>query len=153
MSVITQIRAWFTKAIPDPNEKSIHTQLGVHIEEVSEMFAPLGRALTTVASAEELQMHENALFVLSKNLKKFPKGHNIDLLRLDRTKLLDALCDQIVTAVGVAHMLRMDIEGALEEVADSNDSKFDKLGNPIFDENRKIKKGPNYRKPDLSKFI
>ena len=38
---------------------------------------------------------------------------------------LDALCDQIVTAIGVAHMSGMDIQGALQEVANSNDSKFE----------------------------
>lgn len=153
MSVITQIRDWFSKAVPNPNEKAVHTQLGVHMEEIAEMFRPIEIAASTVQGGTELKMHGNALDNLSKSLKRFPKGHNIDLLRLDRTQLLDALCDQIVTSVGVAHMLGMDIEGALEEVADSNDSKFDKWGQPIFDENRKIQKGPYYRRPDLSPFI
>lgn len=45
-----------------------------------------------------------------------------------------------------------DIVGALQEVNRSNWSKFEN-GEPIFDENGKIKKGPNYRPPDLSKFV
>ena len=46
----------------------------------------------------------------------------------------------------------LDIEGALKEVADSNDSKFDDEGRPIFNEQLKIMKGPNYFRPQLVKF-
>ena len=67
--------------------------------------------------------------------------------------VLDSLADQIVTAVGTAHMNGMDIVGALHEVNGSNFSKFDDEGNPIFNDNKKIMKGPNYYKPDLVKFL
>lgn len=70
----------------------------------------------------------------------------------DKTELLDALCDQIVTAVGVAHMFGMNIEGALTEVNRSNWSKFVNEA-PVFDENGKIAKGPDYTPPDLTEFL
>ena len=76
----------------------------------------------------------------------------LDLTQIDRIVLLNALCDQIVTAVGTAHMLGMDIHGALAEVAASNDSKFGEDGHPIFNQEQKIVKGPNYRAPDLSRY-
>ena len=66
-------------------------------------------------------------------------------------ELLDALCDQIVTAVGVAHMFGMNIEGAMDEVNRSNFSKFVD-GKPVFNEHGKIIKGPNYTPPDLTGF-
>ena len=69
-----------------------------------------------------------------------------------RTELLDALCDQIVTAVGVAHMFGLDIEGALAEVNRSNWSKFVD-GKPTFDANGKIAKPATYSKPDLTPFL
>jgi hypothetical protein len=59
------------------------------------------------------------------------------------------LADQIVTAVGIASMLDMDIVGALQEVNRSNYSKFVN-GRAVFDENGKIKKGADYSKPDLT---
>ena len=62
------------------------------------------------------------------------------------------MCDQIVTAVGVAHMLGYDIEGALAEVNASNFSKFEN-GQPVFNESGKIKKGTFYREPELLPFI
>ena len=49
-------------------------------------------------------------------------------------------------------MLKLPILDALHEVNRSNWSKFVD-GNPVFDENMKIVKGPNYFKPDLSKFF
>ena len=65
---------------------------------------------------------------------------------------LDALSDQIVTAVGVAHMQGYDIVGAMNEINESNFSKFED-GQPIFDDNRKIIKGKNYRKAKLEPFL
>ena len=47
----------------------------------------------------------------------------------------------------------MDVHGALQDVADSNDSKFDDNGMPIFNEQKKIIKGPNYVKPNLVDFV
>jgi len=66
--------------------------------------------------------------------------------------LLDALCDQIVTATGVGHMMNMKLPLALEEVNASNYSKFVN-GEPIFNENKKIMKGPSYFKPSLEFHI
>ena len=70
----------------------------------------------------------------------------------DKTELLDALCDQIITAIGVAHMFGMNIEGALTEINRSNWSKFVNEA-PVFDENGKITKGPDYTPPDLTEFL
>ena len=52
----------------------------------------------------------------------------------------------------------MHVGGHLEEirrieVQESNMSKLDTNGKPIFNEQGKVMKGPNYFKPDLSKFL
>lgn len=146
---LAQISTWLQDAFPEPKEKNVHTQMGVHFEEVHEMLQPLiesepiedGPLLRSSAKLDELQ-------------RALKTGNiQLDLDKLDRESLLDALCDQIVTAIGVAHMLGMDIQGALQEVADSNDSKFDDQGLPIFDENLKLVKGPSYFKADLKPYI
>lgn len=144
---IQSIADWFAKAVPKPAEKNAQTQIGCHFEEVAEMLATFGSTdhLTDVALKTAVQ----ALNGLSKLVKE--KGQLF--LRPGRQEeLLDALCDQIVTSVGVAHMLRYDITGALEEVNASNWSKFAE-GSPIFDENKKILKGPDYFQPQLGSFI
>lgn len=64
---------------------------------------------------------------------------------------LDALCDLIVTCVGLAYMMGYDLHAALEVVNASNWSKFED-GQPVFDEQGKIQKGKNYRAPSLEAF-
>ena len=152
LNQIRQIKRWFELAVPAPTEQNIQSQLGVQFEEVSEMLCVLKEAANSYSEREQLAFVTDAVGFAQRRLKEGRQGISINLGDLDRVELLDALCDQIVTAVGVAHMLDLDIEGALKEVADSNDSKFDDNGQPIFNERLKIMKGLHYFKADLTKF-
>ena len=150
MSVIDNIFNWFKKAVPEPNNKNIHTQLGVHFEEVAEMLL----ALSGDDDQTEVLLHNAYLanYLLANHLKNSVGALNLDMSNQARVELLDALCDQIVTATGVGYMLGMNLPMALEEVNASNYSKFVN-GEPIFNENKKIMKGPNYFKPSLEFHI
>lgn len=139
-------KLWFEKAVPKPTSKNIHTQIGVHFEEVSEFTESL-YGLTNETS-KLLANAEDALKALAKHLKECDGVLSVP----DRVETLDGLGDQIVTATGVAHMLSMDIVGALYEINASNYSKFVN-GEPVFDENMKVKKGTHYFKPSLAKFV
>lgn len=150
---VKRIKNWFESAIPDPTGHNIHSQIGVHLEEVTEMLQTLQSAGATLRIREEIGLAADVMHYLQKQIKAYTNGAEIVLSDVNRTEMLDSLCDQIVTAVGLAHMLKMDIEGALEEVAASNDSKFDKDGLPIFNEQQKIMKGPDYFPPNLSRFV
>ena len=137
--------------MPNPGAKSTATQLGVHFEEVCEMVQTLGGAGMTRDACKQLIFAGDVLSYFQRQFKSGDLAINLE--KIDRVALLDALCDQIVTAVGVAHMLGMNIEGALKEVADSNDSKFDDNGEPIFNSQHKVMKGPNHKNPDLAAYI
>lgn len=149
---VVQIADWFKKAVPHPTTQNIHTQIGVNFEETGEMIAALQPAGAVFQNREELSFVGQVVDFASRQMKN-SGGDFIELEDVNRVELLDAICDQIVTAIGIAVFLGMDIEGALKEVADSNDSKFDSEGNPIFNEARKIMKGPNYFKPELAKYV
>ena len=70
-------------------------------------------------------------------------------VRLESEMATDqALADQVVTAVGVGHTLGIDVPDAAGRVNASNWSKFVD-GQPVFDENGKIAKGPSYQPVDL----
>jgi hypothetical protein len=137
---VEKIDNWFKLAVPVPTDKNRAVQLGCHLEEVAEM-------------AESLAMPklEAILSDYANHYKSKSIGLDVDFMGLDRVELLDSLCDQIVTAIGVAHMFKMNIFGALAEVNESNYSKFVD-GLPVFNEHGKIVKGPNYRKAQLSNF-
>jgi len=152
-NTLRQIKSWFEKAVPFPTDVNVASQIGVHVEEIAEMFAPLKEASLNQETSDQLQFFHDVLEHAQKRFKAHQRSFQVEYRHLDRLQLLDALCDQIVTAIGVAHMLEMDIEGALQEVARSNDSKFDRNGEPIFNEYRKIMKGPGYAPPKLEQFV
>ncbi len=136
--MIERIVNWFRVAKPEPNKKDFAIQLGCHFEEYGEMCDSLG-----------MYVHKAQIDRFADILKKT----DVDVTKhTDKTALCDALCDQIVTAVGVGCMMGFDMVGALEEVMKSNESKFEN-GAAVFDENGKIKKGKDYFKPDLTRFV
>ena len=144
---IKSIKKWFELAKPNPTSEDLCVQIGCHYEEVAEMAEAIGDDLNVINDlASEYKSKDASALFFTENLKI--KGNAVDL----RTELLDSLCDQIVTAIGVAHMLDFDILGALNEVNNSNYSKFED-GKPVFNEQGKIAKGKDYFAPDLEKFI
>lgn len=145
---IEKVIDWFRAAKPNPTEKDKATQIGAHFEEVAEMMAALS------CNNIESRTYEVAQeFYACNTINKDIDGEDIELPENWQIELLDALCDQIVTAIGVGYMMGFDMVGALKEVNLSNWSKFDENGNPIFNKNGKIVKGENYFKPDLAKFL
>ena len=74
--------------------------------------------------------------------------NNMDLL-----EVADALTDILYVTYGAGHAFGIDLDKCFDEVQNSNMSKLDENGKPIYNENGKVMKGPNYFKPDLSKFV
>ena len=142
--MIHSIKEWFKAAKPNPSTADACVQIGRHYEEVSEMSAVLYDNVKYALEATALGYKMNRSGYL---------GAAAELSADARVELLDALCDQIVTAVGVAYMMGMDIEGALAEVNRSNWSKFKGGVVPVFNEHGKIVKGAEYTPPELSDYI
>ena len=68
-------------------------------------------------------------------------------------EVADALTDILYVTYGAGHAFGIDLDKCFAEVQNSNMSKLDENGNPIYNENGKVMKGPNYFKPNLQKFI
>jgi predicted HAD superfamily Cof-like phosphohydrolase len=71
----------------------------------------------------------------------------------DLLEVADALTDILYVTYGAGHAFGINLDKCFEEVQNSNMSKLDENGNPIFNDSGKVMKGPKYFKPDLSKFI
>ena len=71
----------------------------------------------------------------------------------DLLEVADALTDILYVTYGAGHAFGIDLDKCFEEVQNSNMSKLDENGKPIYNEAGKVMKGPNYFKPDLSKFV
>ena len=71
----------------------------------------------------------------------------------DLLEVADALTDILYVTYGAGHAFGIDLDKCFEEVQNSNMSKLGEDGKPIYNESGKVMKGPNYFKPDLTKFI
>ena len=134
------------KACQEPSEKLANIQVGVFIEEIGETLNEL-----VIKNEGEIDMMHMSIAseYLSTGFKKGLINLNHD--EIDRVKLLDGLCDVIVTATTTAYAFGFDLIGAMNEVNRANYSKFVD-GKPIYDENGKITKGPNYVRPNLEPY-
>jgi len=71
----------------------------------------------------------------------------------DLLEVADALTDILYVTYGAGHAFGINLDKCFEEVQNSNMSKLDENRKPIYNESGKVMKGPNYFKPDLSKFV
>ena len=70
----------------------------------------------------------------------------------DLLEVADALTDILYVTYGAGHAFGIDLDKCFAEVQNSNMSKLDENGKPIYNESGKVMKGPKYFKPDLTKF-
>ena len=71
----------------------------------------------------------------------------------DIKEVADALTDILYVTYGAGHAFGINLDKCFEEVQNSNMSKLDVNGKPIYNEKGKVMKGPNYFKPNLTKFV
>ena len=73
----------------------------------------------------------------------------------DLIEVADALGDMLYILCGtiIEHGLQHKIEAVFDEIQKSNMSKLGIDGNPIYREDGKVLKGPNYFKPDIDKIL
>lgn len=140
------IELWHKRTRPEPTEADFNVQLGCHFEEIVEMLD------TIEFHVEGFDPTPGGITIVAESMKALSEGMksgSIKAVMTDRKGFVDAVADQVVTAVGTAHCANMKPALAIERVNTSNWSKFDADGNPMRDANGKIKKGDNYVPPDL----
>ena len=68
-------------------------------------------------------------------------------------EIADALTDILYVTYGAGYAYGIDLDKCFKEVQRANMSKLGSDGNPIYHENGKVKKGPNYKEPNLKQFV
>ena len=94
--------------------------------------------------------------ILRYNLMKEENEEYLEAVQnKDLVEIADALGDMMYILCGtiIEHGLQHKIEEVFDEIQRSNMSKLGKDGNPIYREDGKVMKGPNYFKPDFSKIL
>ena len=109
-----------------------------------------------IGNATELNIPAEREYMLRYNLIKEETDEYLDACRKgDITEIADALGDQLYIIFGtiLKHGLQHKIEEVFDEIQRSNMSKLGEDGNPIYREDGKVMKGPNYFKPDFSVIL
>ena len=103
---------------------------------------------------EKAGFPEDKIISLRYNLIKEELDELKDAMKnRDLKEVADALTDILYVTYGAGHAFGVNLDKCFKEVQDSNMSKLDSNGKPIYNENGKVMKGPNYFKPDLEKFL
>lgn len=89
------------------------------------------------------------LYLIEEELEELQEA----IKKKDLLEVADALTDILYVTYGAGHAFGINLDQCFEEVQKSNMSKLGNDGQPIYNENGKVLKGPNYFKPDLKKFL
>ena len=120
-----------------------------NFRKVGTFMKTFGQEVKTKASFSTDKINKLRLDLIKEELSELTDAmNNKDLL-----EVADALTDILYVTYGAGHAFGIDLDKCFDEVQNSNMSKLDENGKPIYNENGKVMKGPNYFKPDLSKFV
>ena len=108
-----------------------------------------GQEVKTKPSFSTNKINKLRIDLIKEELEELKEAmDNNDLL-----EVADALTDILYVTYGAGHAFGVDLDKCFNEVQNSNMSKLGENGKPIYNEAGKVMKGPNYFKPDLTKFI
>ena len=120
-----------------------------NFRKVGTFMETFGQEVKTKPSFSTDKINELRIDLIKEELEELTDAmHNKDLL-----EVADALTDILYVTYGAGHAFGIDLDKCFEEVQNSNMSKLDENGKPIYNESGKVMKGSNYFKPDLSKYV
>ena len=120
-----------------------------NFQKVKNFMETFGQEVKSSPSFSSSKINELRYNLIKEELDELKQAlDNNDLL-----EVADALTDILYVTYGAGHAFGIDLDACFQEVQNSNMSKLGKDGKPIFNDQGKVMKGPNYFKPDLSKYI
>ena len=120
-----------------------------NFNKVGTFMKTFGQEVKTEPSLSTEKINKLRIDLIKEELQELNDAmHNKDLL-----EVADALTDILYVTYGAGHAFGINLDKCFDEVQNSNMSKLGENGEPIYNESGKVMKGPNYFKPDLSKFV
>ena len=117
--------------------------------DVKKFMQTFGQEVKNRPTFPEEKIQNLRIKLIEEELKEFKEA----IKNKDIIEVADALTDILYVTYGAGHAFGINLDKCFEEVQNSNMSKLDENGKPIYNESGKVMKGPNYFKPDLSKFV
>ena len=120
-----------------------------NFEKVRLFMKTYGQEVKDKASFSDAKTNKLRIDLIKEELEELIEAmHDKNLL-----EVADALTDILYVTYGAGHAFGIDLDKCFDEVQNSNMSKLGEDGKPIYNEAGKVMKGPNYFKPDLSKYL
>ena len=120
-----------------------------NFNKVGTFMKTFGQEVKTKPSFSSDKINKLRIDLIKEELNELQEAmKNNDLL-----EVADALTDILYVTYGAGHAFGIDLDKCFDEVQNSNMSKLGENGEPIYNDSGKVMKGPNYFKPDLSKFV
>ena len=119
-----------------------------NFEKVGNFMKTFGQEVKTKPSLSTDKINNLRLSLIKEELEELTEA----MKKKDLVEVADALTDILYVTYGAGHAFGINLDKCFDEVQSSNMSKLGIDNKPIYNENGKVMKGPNYFKPDLSKF-
>ena len=120
-----------------------------NFESVKKFMQTFGQEVKTKADFPNDKITKLRLDLIREELSELEEA----IEKKDIKEVADALTDILYVTYGAGHAFGVNLDKCFEEVQNSNMSKLGSDGKPIYNENGKVMKGPDYFKPDLNKFV
>ena len=120
-----------------------------NFEKVRLFMKTYGQEVKDKAEFSDAKTNKLRIDLIKEELEELTQAMNDKNL----LEVADALTDILYVTYGAGHAFGIDLDKCFEEVQNSNMSKLDNNGKPIYDNKGKVMKGPNYFKPNLMKYI
>ena len=120
-----------------------------NFEKVGIFMKTFGQEIKTKAELSNDKINDLRISLINEELEELKKAINDN----DILEVADALTDILYVTYGAGHAFGINLDECFNEVQQSNMSKLGSDEKPIYNESGKVMKGPNYFKPDLSKFL
>ena len=120
-----------------------------NFEKVGLFMSTFGQEVKKKSELSSEKTNSLRLSLIQEELDELTKA----IKEKDILEVADALTDILYVTYGAGHSFGINLDNCFNEVQKSNMSKLGKDGKPIYNENGKVMKGPDYFKPDISKFL
>ena len=120
-----------------------------NFEKVGLFMTTFGQEVKTKPDLSSEKINNLRISLINEELEEFKQA----IKNNDLKEAVDALTDILYVTYGAGHAFGVNLDKCFDEVQRSNMSKLGKDSKPIYNDDGKVMKGPNYFKPDLTKFL
>jgi predicted HAD superfamily Cof-like phosphohydrolase len=120
-----------------------------NFDKVGTFMKTFGQEVKTKPSLSSDKINKLRIDLIKEELEELTEA----MQKKDLLEVADALTDILYVTYGAGHAFGINLDACFNEVQNSNMSKLGKDGKPIYNVSGKVMKGPNYFKPDLSKYV